>query len=189
MQKHRNFKSFKKNGCKNYELLGQVFSKSTATGHLHHASTQLPPTSDDERQNEEEFLNKGVHVIESEKSSTDNSKKRTNDDFPLGYVRVKKESKLEKLDACLEKWTSSLNAGIERDLAKAEIYKSQSNQASSAVLDPYSIEACMDILETMDSISKYVYNKALEKFMNQDWRKIFILIGANKRQDWLESLD
>ena len=74
MQKNKGFKTFKKHGCKNYELLGQVFNNSTATGQLHHASTQLPPTSDEERQNEEEFLNGGVHVTESETSSGGRSK-------------------------------------------------------------------------------------------------------------------
>ena len=76
-------------------MLGQVFNKSTATGHLHHASTQLPPTSDDERLNEGEFLNKGVHIIETEKSK----EKHAADDFIHGCLRVKKESKFEKIDS------------------------------------------------------------------------------------------
>ena len=83
------FKVFKKSVCKNYEMLCQVLNKSTASGYLHYTSTQLPPTSDDERLNEGEFLNKGVHIIETEKSK----EKHAADDFIPRYVLVKKESK------------------------------------------------------------------------------------------------
>ncbi|KAJ8759894.1 hypothetical protein K2173_009995 [Erythroxylum novogranatense] len=106
-QKNRVFKTFRRKGCSHYELLGQIFNNSTATGHLHHASTQLPPTSDEEREVETEFLNKGVHVNESEKSSAD-SKKRVID-YP-GERRAKKEAKMEMLNGCLEMWASSLTA-------------------------------------------------------------------------------
>ncbi|XP_052175333.1 uncharacterized protein LOC127790090 [Diospyros lotus] len=44
------YKIFKNEGCKNYETLGEIFSGTTATGGLGNASTQLPPTSEEERQ-------------------------------------------------------------------------------------------------------------------------------------------
>ncbi|KAJ9184727.1 hypothetical protein P3X46_004426 [Hevea brasiliensis] len=161
--KHHNFL----NWCNHYDLLGQVFSKSTAIGHLHHASTQLPPTSDEEHQTEEEFLNRGIHGSDGEKSSIGNSKgKQFIDDYIPGCNRVKKESKFEKLDSCLEMWASSLSARAKRDLAKAQKYKSQRNEATSVMSDPYSIEACMDMLEAMKGVSDAAYSKALEKFVN-----------------------
>ncbi|KAL2545736.1 hypothetical protein Fot_14969 [Forsythia ovata] len=42
--------TFRKEGCKHYELLGEIFGGTTATDGLGNASTQLPPTSDKERQ-------------------------------------------------------------------------------------------------------------------------------------------
>ena len=68
------------------------------------------------------------HVIETEKSKG----KRVVDDFILGFLRVKKESKFEKIDSCLEMWASSLNARKERDLAKAEKYKAECNISTTA---------------------------------------------------------
>ncbi|KAL2524969.1 NAB domain-containing protein [Abeliophyllum distichum] len=56
------YKIFKREGCKHYHILGEIFSGTTATGGLGNASTHLPATSDEERQLEDDFLNRGVHV-------------------------------------------------------------------------------------------------------------------------------
>ncbi|KAF5206475.1 hypothetical protein FRX31_003938 [Thalictrum thalictroides] len=186
-KKNRAYKSFRKLGCKNYQLLGQVFDKSTATGGLHHPSTQLPPTSDEERQTEEDFMNKGTHVTESGTSSSKG--KRPAEDFVPGCIRVK-ESKFERLDSCLQMWASSLEARAQKDLAKATKYKDEqpSNKATSPVSDPYSIEECMDVLEMMEDVSDESYNKALEKFKDNDWRKMFIKMSTPRRKMWVDRL-
>ena len=67
---------FKRFGCKNFELLGQVLGKSIASGHLYHASTQPPPNSNEEWDNEEEFLNRSVHANKGDKSSFGSSKEK-----------------------------------------------------------------------------------------------------------------
>ncbi|PIA58825.1 hypothetical protein AQUCO_00500632v1 [Aquilegia coerulea] len=180
-KKNKIFKSFRKSGCKNYQLLGQVFDKSTASGLLHHSSTMLPPSSDEERQTEENFLNKGIHVTESGTSSSKG--KRPAEDFLPGCIRVKKESKLEKLDSCLQIWASTLEARAKKDLAKAAIYNDQSsNKATSPVFDPYTIEECMDVLESMENVPDDSYTKALEKFKDPDWRKMFIKMSSPRRK-------
>ncbi|KAF2315864.1 hypothetical protein GH714_040569 [Hevea brasiliensis] len=162
-KKHKNFKGYRKNGYKHYDLLGQVFSKSTTIEHLHHASTQLPLTSNEKCQTKEEFLNRGIHVSDGKKSSIGNSKgKQSADDYILVCNKVKKESKFEKLDSCLEMWASSLSARVERDLTKAQRYKSQSNEAKSVMSNPYSTEECMDMLEAMEGVSDVAYSKALQ---------------------------
>ncbi|KAL2532332.1 Myb DNA-bind 3 domain-containing protein [Abeliophyllum distichum] len=50
------YRTFKKEGCKHYELLGEIFGGTTATGGLSNASTQLSPTSNEERQLEDNFF-------------------------------------------------------------------------------------------------------------------------------------
>jgi hypothetical protein len=118
-QKHKDYKTLKKNGCKNYELLGQVFNKSTATGHLHFASTQLPPTSDEEREVEEVFLHKGVHITECNNLDTLVSKgKRPAEEFLPGFERVRKESKSKNFESCLDLLKTTLTARAEKKLLK-----------------------------------------------------------------------
>ncbi|KAL5699869.1 hypothetical protein ACHQM5_030706 [Ranunculus cassubicifolius] len=189
-KKNRGFKVFRKSGCKNYHLLTQVFGKSTATGKLHHASTQLPPNSDDERQIEEDILSKGKTVCEAEVSASGSSKdKRSCDDFLPDYIRVKKVSKTEKFDACFEMWATSLEARAQKDLAKAARYKEKSgSKATSPISNPYTIEECMDVLEMIEDVSDESYNNALEKLKDEDWRKMFIKMSAPRRKTWLDRL-
>ncbi|KAF7822204.1 L10-interacting MYB domain-containing protein [Senna tora] len=51
---------YKKNGLEHYNLLGIIFNRSTATGVLHHSSTQAPPDSQQERELENEYLYGGT---------------------------------------------------------------------------------------------------------------------------------
>ncbi|KAG6675411.1 hypothetical protein I3842_15G099700 [Carya illinoinensis] len=43
------WRKFKKNGCQDYDLLCTIFGQSMATGVLHYASTQKPPTYEEDR--------------------------------------------------------------------------------------------------------------------------------------------
>ncbi|KAL2523734.1 Myb DNA-bind 3 domain-containing protein [Abeliophyllum distichum] len=43
------YKLFREEGCKHYELLGEIFGRTTTIGGLCNASTTLPPTSEEER--------------------------------------------------------------------------------------------------------------------------------------------
>ncbi|KAK7350477.1 hypothetical protein VNO77_09166 [Canavalia gladiata] len=57
------YKQFKKNGFEyNYDILGEIFNSSMTNGKLSQASTQEPPTFDEEREIKECFLSKGVHI-------------------------------------------------------------------------------------------------------------------------------
>ncbi|PNS96515.1 hypothetical protein POPTR_017G120900v4 [Populus trichocarpa] len=182
-KKHKNYITFKSKGCRNYEMLGQIFNNSST----HHASTQLPLNSDGNHQNEEQFFSQGVHVIEGEKSCAGSSRgKRPIDDYLAGCNCVNKETKLENFDFCLEILASSLSARAERDLAKAKKYKEMPEQATRA---PYSIDECMDELENLDDVSDTSYIKALEKFKDPDWRIMFVKMSLVRKKSWLKSLE
>ena len=55
-------KPYRKRGLENYELLGDVFNTTTATGQLSFSSSQVPLPSDEDREVEDNFINSGVHV-------------------------------------------------------------------------------------------------------------------------------
>ncbi|KAL0003888.1 hypothetical protein SO802_011449 [Lithocarpus litseifolius] len=59
---HPKAKIFRTKGLSNYNLLGLIFNKSTATKVLHCASTQDPPTSDEENVLEERLIHGRVLV-------------------------------------------------------------------------------------------------------------------------------
>ena len=94
-----------------------------------------------------------------------------------------KTSKFDRLEACLEQWTKTMNARTELAMAKAKQYEMQVN-----INDPYSIDACMELLDSMEDIPNEIYNKALEKFKDGDWRRMFIKMPMFRKKDWLASL-
>ncbi|KAM7473818.1 hypothetical protein LguiB_021061 [Lonicera macranthoides] len=55
-------KQYRTQGLVHYQLLGEIFNTTTATGQLRYASNKLPPNSDEERELENKFLNTGVHI-------------------------------------------------------------------------------------------------------------------------------
>lgn len=59
-------KPYRKKRLDHYEILGEIFNTTTATGQMRFSSNQLPPNSDEERILEEIFLNIGVHVNANE---------------------------------------------------------------------------------------------------------------------------
>ena len=59
LQKGRFYKQFNKYGFEyNYEVLGEIFNSSVATGKLSHAFTKEPLTLDEEKELEEDFFQK-----------------------------------------------------------------------------------------------------------------------------------
>ncbi|KAJ1391869.1 hypothetical protein SESBI_36302 [Sesbania bispinosa] len=164
--------SFKKNGFEHdYDVLGEIFNSSTTTGKLSQASTQEQPTSDEEREIEGDFLTKGVH-IDSDVFDCDG------DD--LQELRNKRKA----IDS-----SKASKARTEASNAKADRYKEKLAQATSPITDPYSTEACLELLDSMEDISPKVYNNALGKFTNKDWRTMFIRMPSFRRKDWLDSLE
>ncbi|MED6215585.1 hypothetical protein PIB30_115117, partial [Stylosanthes scabra] len=100
-----------------------------------------------------------------------------------------KNARLDKFESALEKWAESVSARTEVSKAKAEKYKSLASQATSSCTDPYSIEACMGLLNSLDNVSKTMYNKAVAKFVQAEWRCIFMTMPTERRMDWLLDLD
>ncbi|MED6221834.1 hypothetical protein PIB30_058478 [Stylosanthes scabra] len=89
----------------------------------------------------------------------------------------------------VDRLMKSVSARTEVSKAKAEKYKSLASQATSSCTDPYSIEACMGLLNSLDNVSKTMYNKALAKFVQAEWRCIFMTMPTERRMDWLLDLD
>ena len=202
MQKGKYYKQFKKNGFEyDYDILGEIFNSSTATGKLSHASTQDPPTSDEERQMEDDFLAKGVHVSDSINVDEEDAQKADNKRKQIGTSSKRrrkeaKSSRLEILEEALSKWSSSMSAREESSKAKTEVmkakaerYKAQASEDTSPLSDPYSIDACMDLLDSMEDIPSKIYNNALERFKDSEWRHMFIRMPSFRRKDWLASLE
>lgn len=187
IKQNKAFSAIKKKGCKIYPLLSTVFSKSTASGTFHNASTTAPLTSPEEHRLEEEFLGDA----ESEGGSCGGKKHQLDMDIEgmPGTRRARRSSEKDKLDSFLDIWSQSMFARKEKDLAKAEKYKATTNEATSSIREEFSIGDCMAALNAIPSVSKCSYNKAINHFHDVNWRNIFMFMPEDRRKDWLDDLD
>ncbi|XP_022847374.1 L10-interacting MYB domain-containing protein-like [Olea europaea var. sylvestris] len=196
------YKMFKREGCKHYHTLGEIFSGTTATGGLCKASTQLPNTSEEERQLENDFLNRGVHVHAENDDEVDvvSDTRRCNEIGTSGERQRKepKISKSDKLEACMAQWSSTVSMRNEEiELRKlylkeklAKIQGKSSNQSDVEVNspDPYSNVICMDILNDIERLSNEVYMKAIRAFNDPNFRVSFVKMPEVRRGPILELL-
>ncbi|KAH9734861.1 hypothetical protein KPL71_017538 [Citrus sinensis] len=71
-------KPYRKKRLEHYQTLGEIFNTTIASGHLRFSSSQVPLSSEEERELEENFLGHGVHVdIEDDDSMEPVSETRT----------------------------------------------------------------------------------------------------------------
>lgn len=77
---------------------------------------------------------------------------------------------------------------------KSEVPKAKSgsgkgmSEKTPEKIDPYSIELCMEALNSLEDISTASYNACLEKFTDRIWRKMFMMMPVSRRKGWLEGL-
>ncbi|XP_052197194.1 L10-interacting MYB domain-containing protein-like [Diospyros lotus] len=147
------YKIFKKEGCKHYAVLGEIFGGTTAIGGLGNASTQLPPTSEEERQIEDDFLNRGMHV----------RAQQNDDEYDEVTISMRSEETELRMLYLKEK--------LAHMQGKSSIQSSNSEATSP---DPYSTKVCLDILNSMEGVSNEDYMKAMKAFKDPDFRMSFV---------------
>ncbi|KAL2544572.1 putative protein-like [Forsythia ovata] len=194
-------RTFRKEGCKHYELLGEIFGGTTATGGLSNASTQLPPTSEEERQLEDDFLSRRVHVYveNDDDDEVTNTRRRDNGTSNERRRKEPKISKSGKLEACMAQWSSTISMRndetelrtlyLKEKLARIQGKSSnQSRDSEATSSNPYSNMVCMNIINNMEGVSNEVYMKAIKAFKDPDFRMSFVMMPEIRRGPILELL-
>ncbi|KAL2514946.1 putative protein-like [Forsythia ovata] len=162
------------------------------------ASTTLPPTSEEERQLEDDFLSRGVHVHVKNDDDNEVTNTRRRDDGTSNEPRRKepKISESGKLKACMAQWSSTISMRndetelrtlyLKEKLARIQGKSSnQSGDSEATSSDPYSNVVCLNILNNMEEVSNEVYMKA---FKDPDFRMPFVMIPEIRRRPILELL-
>ncbi|KAL6276458.1 hypothetical protein ACE6H2_020059 [Prunus campanulata] len=138
-------KQFRTQGLEHYQLLGEIFNTTTATGQLHYASSQLPPNSDDERELENNFLNTGVHIdvdLDDDGDSPQLVSGKGKRKCATAAAPERRPKKWEKMESYLDVCSEVMSQKLQRE-------KEKSLEASSTSKEMYSIEECIEIVETM----------------------------------------
>ncbi|XP_059659488.1 L10-interacting MYB domain-containing protein-like [Cornus florida] len=195
LRAYPNAKCFRKKSCENYKLLGVLFNTSTATGQLHYASTQDPPNTDEEQEQEDQFMNTGVHVSSTAECQDDLDNILVEDNNPRRREstssdhRAKKVSKKDSISDTLGYIVEASKARIKTSLAKAERYKKMKHTQKATSPDAYSLSNCIECLEGLDEIDDDTYLKATETFKELHYRELFIKMSISRKFAWLKSLD
>ncbi|KAL2518144.1 Myb DNA-bind 3 domain-containing protein [Abeliophyllum distichum] len=197
------YKIFKREGCKKYHILGEIFSDTTATGGLGNASTQLLNNSEKERQLEDDFLNGDVHVhVETlDDDVGEVLKTRRREEIGSSSERRHKESKISKsdeLEACMAQWSSTVSLKneetelqtlyLKEKLSKIQGKSCNQSDGEASSPDPYSIIVWLDLLNNIEGISSEVYMKALKAFKDLDFKVSFVKMPEARRGPILELL-
>ncbi|TQE13099.1 hypothetical protein C1H46_001183 [Malus baccata] len=185
---------FRSKGCSHYEVLGQIFNNTTATGQMQYASTNSPPNSNSERELEAGFLTTGAHIRKSTESGSKafseghegTSTKRCALFPPSDLSSKSKSSKSNKMDEAIAAWAKSLDAKTEATLENVK--RKREKEVSSPLRELSTIEDCMEVLEGMEDVDDTAYLKALEKFTSSDWRRMFMKMSESRKKLWLNSL-
>ncbi|KAF5950539.1 hypothetical protein HYC85_012532 [Camellia sinensis] len=177
---HPRAKVFRKKGLDHIDLLDVLFANSQATGTLARASTQGPPTSDEERDIQSASFGVGIN------SNTDSipiDDDIDGDDDPKvgGSSGNDGGRKGAHFDLALDTWTAT-------NLAKKEFFARQNKmaEASQAEKKRNSIAACIQCLATMDEITPDQYVKACESFRDKATRKMFMQMLPNMQMHWVQ---
>ncbi|KAL7175256.1 hypothetical protein ACSBR2_028961 [Camellia fascicularis] len=187
---HPRAKVFRKKGLDHIDLLDVLFANSQATGALARASTQGPPTSDEERDIQSAFFGVGINSntdsipIDDDMDGDDDPKVGGSFDPKVGGSSGNDGGrKGAHFDFALDTWTST-------NLAKKEFFARQNKmaEASQAEKKQNSIAACIQCLATMDEITPDQYMKACESFRDKATRKMFMLMLPNMQLHWVRKL-
>ncbi|CAL5331964.1 unnamed protein product [Camellia sinensis] len=187
---HPGAKVFRKKGLDHIDLLDVLFANFQATGALARASTQGPPTSDEERDIQSALFGVGINSntnsipIDDDMDGDDDLKVGGSFDLKVGGSSGNDGGrKGAHFDFALDTWTAT-------NLAKKEFFARQNKmaEASQAEKQQNSIAACSQCLATMDEITPDQYVKACESFRNKATRKMFMLMLPNMQLHWVRKL-
>ncbi|KAF7800955.1 L10-interacting MYB domain-containing protein [Senna tora] len=168
--------------------------QSTATGVLHHSSTQAPPDSQQDRELENEYLYGGIHVeldgtimMITPIERVTHSGKRT---FVIPEQKRKRETMTSHMGDAIQAWAEASRARTEVQLAKLEILRDKRSETSSSgnTACGYSMDKCVSALNDIASVSADIYMKAMDKFVDPTLTEMFMSMPLNMKKIWLDRL-
>ncbi|CAL0318388.1 unnamed protein product [Lupinus luteus] len=195
LQKGRFYKQFKRHGFEHYDVDGEIFNSSTPTGKLSQASTREPPPLDEEKEINQYFLSKGVHIdyyiidIAGDDLQEIGKKRKVIGSSRETRRKEAENSRIDKLETIIDKLTDTISIRVEASRVRTEQYKASIAKDASPMSDPYYIEKRMELLDSINDVSSKIYNAALVKFSKKVWRSMFVIMSPLRRKEWLASLE
>ena len=97
-------KTFRKKRLEHYQTLGEIFNTTTSSGHLHFSSSQVPLSSDEDCELEENFLGHGVHIDIVDDDSMEPLSETRTEKRPVGQLQLSVVKKIRVSLTVTLKW-------------------------------------------------------------------------------------
>ncbi|OWM64923.1 hypothetical protein CDL15_Pgr028641 [Punica granatum] len=194
IKKNRAYKTFRSKGCKHYDLQKQLFSSSVSAGALRISSTDPPPTLEEERRLNEEFLSreKGKqkqHVdLEEGSNESDDPAHIAEPILTESRRRVPKrsQSKSSQMQECMDIFRESFTKNPQDTPSSAKRSKSVSSPNKP---DKNSIEEALDELAKLESrIPQPLFVKAGVALLDPGVRRLFMWFKEESQMEWILQL-
>ncbi|OWM67752.1 hypothetical protein CDL15_Pgr017449 [Punica granatum] len=195
IKKNRAYKTFRSKGCKYYDLQKQLFSSSVATGALRISSTDPPPTLEEERRLNEEFLSRGKgkqkqHIdLEEDSDESDDPAHVAQPILTESRRRVPKrsQSKSSQMQECMDIFRESFTKNQQDTTPSAKKSKSVSSPEKP---EKNSIEEALNELAKLESrIPKSLFVKAGKTLLDPGSQRLFMWFKEESRMEWILQLD
>ncbi|OWM73758.1 hypothetical protein CDL15_Pgr026862 [Punica granatum] len=195
IKKNRAYKTFRSKGCKHYDMQKQLFSSSVATGVLRISSTDPPPTLEEERRLNAEFLSRGKgkqkHHVDLEEGS-DESDDPVHVAEPIliesrRRVPKRSQSKSSQMQECMDIFRGNFTKNQQDTLPSAKKSKSVSSLEKP---EKNSIEEALNELAKLESrIPQSLFVKAGKALLDPASRRLFMWFKEELRMEWILQLE
>ncbi|XP_019189693.1 PREDICTED: uncharacterized protein LOC109184104 [Ipomoea nil] len=197
-KKNKIFRTLYKQGCKHYEMYCLIFGNNYATGGLANPSTQQPVNSNEERQNEDNFIMTDTDNLPRSCGNSSKGKRSADEMTGSGKMSVNKNWRNELASAFVS-YNSIMSEDLHdrREERKEKKLRQQHRQhreesaseMSTGMTHVDSMTRSVQILNTFSTLSSEAYNHAFEKLATSEaHRNGFIAMPEDRRLAWLLSL-
>ncbi|XP_031375439.1 uncharacterized protein LOC116189841 [Punica granatum] len=194
-KKNRAYKAFRSKGCSHYDLQKQLFSSSVPTTALRISSADPPPTLEEERRLNEEFLSRGkgkekLHVdLEEGSDESDDLVHVAEPIITESRRRVPKRglSKSSQIQECMDLFRESYTK--QQPHKTPPLAKRSKSVSSPEKPEKNSIDEGLEELAKLKSrILHSLYVKAAEALLDPTARRLFMWFKEDDRLEWIMQL-
>ncbi|KAF5772706.1 putative Myb/SANT-like domain-containing protein [Helianthus annuus] len=196
LKTNKKARRFRKKGCPMYNELVIIFGETMIDYKDAYPLAQYPP-SDQKTDQENESTNETPQAFPPDYQSTDKdsqnfgTRKRVSETptHQQHHLHKNKEAKVagtdgESLEAI--KLFSNKQGSDPISDRTTQMFKNPEGCIESS---SFSITNCVKCLESIPDVDAVTYVKALKMFKDVDWREMFMAMSAQRRSDWLASLE
>ena len=165
-----------------YKELAIIFCDTATDYKDAYPVTRYPSLSDEKADLENESTNATPQAFPLGKDCQ-SVEKRHRSPSPTHHLQKNKEAKMD------ESMKETIRITVSNKQGSDPISNRTQNLEGCPEPSSFSITNCVKCLESIQDVDTATYIKAIKMFKDVDWREMFMAMSAQRRSDWLASLE